>query len=262
MSLTSLTSAGCRACASAQDLGFDFTMALQPIVNVTTKQVIAQEALVRGLEQQTAAEVLGKVTDENRYRFDQVCRVKAVELAAKLGVGSMLSINFMPNAVYQPERCLRTTLEAAAACQFPVERIVFEITESERIENTNHLRSIVTHYRTRGFRTAIDDFGAGYSGLNLLAELQTDFIKLDMALIRMIDRDRTRQAIVRGIVSVCRDLGIAPIAEGIETVEELHALEDLGLELFQGFLFARPAFEAQAEVTFPSDHAPKGRRLG
>lgn len=250
----------CSGCGAGVDLGFDFTMALQPIVNLTTRQVIAQEALVRGLDGQGAAHVLGKVTDENRYAFDQRCRVKAVELGAALGVQSLLSINFMPNAVYAPERCIRTTLEAAAACNFPVERILFELTESERIEDVAHLRNIVTHYRARGFRTAIDDFGAGYSGLNLLAELQTDYIKLDMALVRAIDRSYARQAIVKGILSVCRDLGIAPIAEGVETIEELHVLVDLGIELFQGYLLARPAFQAQAEVHLPPQAVLEARR--
>ena len=232
-------------------LGFEISMALQPIVNTTTRQVFAQEALVRGPEGQGAAEVLAKVTDENRYQFDQTCRVAAVSLAARLGVQSLLSINFLPNAVYQPERCLRTTLDAAIQFGFPVERIVFEITESEQVADSAHLRSIVAHYRARGFRTAIDDFGAGYSGLNLLAELQTDFLKLDMALVRNIDRDRARRAIVNGVLHVCRDLGIAPIAEGVETRAELDTLQGLGIELFQGYLFARPAFEAQATVTFP-----------
>lgn len=246
-----LPTSGCKECRSGTELGFDITMAFQPIVNTSIGQVFAQEALVRGPQQQAAGEILARVTDTNRYQFDQACRVKAVQLAAKLGIQSLLSINFMPNAVYRPEACIRTTLEAAAACAFPIERIVFEITESEQIEDTAHLRAIVSHYRSRGFRTAIDDFGAGYSGLNLLAELQTDFIKLDMALIRHVDRDRTRRAIVKGIVGVCRDLGIAVIAEGIETAEELRCLQDLGIELFQGYYFARPAFEAQAMVTFP-----------
>ena len=228
-------------------------MAFQPIVNITTRQVIAQEALVRGPNQESAGEILSRVNDENRYRFDQACRVKAVQLAAQLGVQSLVSINFMPNAVYRPELCIRTTLDAAVEYGFPVERIVFEITEAERVADTKHLRAIVQHYRTRGFRTAIDDFGAGYSGLNLLAELQTDFIKLDMALIRHIDRDRTRQAIVKGILQVCRDLGIATIAEGVETAEEVRALEDFGIELFQGYFFARPAFEAQAAVSFGTE---------
>ena len=243
---------GCGGCGAGKALGFDFTMALQPIVNTTTKQIIAQEALVRGPNGEPASFVLEQVTEQNRYQFDQTCRVKAVELAAKLGVESLLSINFMPNAVYQPERCIRTTLDAAAACSFPVERILFELTESERIDDTDHVRSIIAHYRARGFRTAIDDFGAGYSGLNLLAELQTDYIKLDMALIRMIDASRTRQAIVKGIVSVCRDLGIAPIAEGVETLAERRALPALVIEIFQGYLFARPAFQAQAEVHLPT----------
>lgn len=225
-------------------------MAFQPIVNTSTRQVFAQEALVRGPDQEPASAILARVHDGNRYQFDQACRIKAVQLAAKLGVQSLLSINFMPNAVYQPERCIRTTLEAAVACQFPVERIVFEITEGEKVEDTQHLRSIVQHYRSRGFRTAIDDFGAGYSGLNLLAELQPDFIKLDMALIRHIDRDRARQAIVKGIIQVCRELGIAPIAEGVETAAEASTLQDFGIELFQGYYFARPAFEAQAIPMF------------
>jgi EAL domain-containing protein (putative c-di-GMP-specific phosphodiesterase class I) len=245
-----LPSAGCGECRSGQGLDFAFTMAFQPIVNTTTRQVFAQEALVRGTNREPASEILGRVNDGNRYQFDQACRVTAVRLAAKLGIQSLVSINFMPNAVYRPELCIQTTLDAAMDCQFPVERIVFEITEAEKIEDTKHLRAIVQHYRTRGFRTAIDDFGAGYSGLNLLAELQTDFIKLDMALVRHIDRDRARQAIVKGIVGVCRDLGIAPIAEGVETREEYRALEDFGIELFQGYYFARPAFEGQAVPTY------------
>lgn len=250
MSRLPITS-GCGGCGAGVDLGFDFTMALQPIVNMSTRQVIAQEALVRGLQGEGAPHILDQVTDENRYAFDQRCRVKAVQLGAKLGVQSLLSINFMPNAVYEPERCIRTTLEAAAACNFPVERILFEFTEGERITDIKHVRSIIAHYRARGFRTAIDDFGAGYAGLNLLAELQTDYLKLDMELVRSIDRSYARQAIVKGILSVCRDLGIAPIAEGVETIEELRALMDLGIELFQGYLLARPAFEAQAEVHLP-----------
>ncbi len=176
-------------------------MALQPIVNMSTRQVIAQEALVRGLQGEGAAYILGQVTDENRYAFDQRCRVKAVQLGATLGVQSLLSSNFLPNAVYEPERCIRTTLEAAAACNFPVERILFEFTEGERITDIAHVRNITAHYRARGFRTAIDDFGAGYAGLNLLAELQTDFLKLDMELVRTIDRSRARQAIVKGVTT-------------------------------------------------------------
>src|SRR5690606_15375814 len=114
--------------------------------------------------------------------------------------------------------------------------------------DVSHLRGIVQHYQQRGFLTAIDDFGAGYSGLNLLAELHTDLIKLDMALIRNIDTDKGRRAITNGILQVCRDLSIQVIAEGVETPGELTTLQDLGIELFQGYHFARPAFQALADI--------------
>ena len=195
-----------------------------------------------------ASTVFEHVNDTNRYRFDQSCRVKAVKLAAQLKMPSSLSINFMPNAVYRPDLCIRTTLEAARTFDFPIERMIFEITEGEKVEDHAHLREIVQYYKQRGFKTAIDDFGAGYAGLNLLADIRTDLVKLDMALIRSIDQDRVRQAIVKGILQVCRELQTEVIAEGVETYEELSVLQSFGIELFQGFLFAKPAFEALAEV--------------
>ncbi|WP_232222207.1 EAL domain-containing protein [Thioalkalivibrio paradoxus] len=225
-------------------------MAFQPIVRPSTRTVFAQEALVRGAAGEPAGAIFAHVNDGNRYRFDQACRVRAIEEATALGVGCV-SINFMPNAVYQPELCIRTTLEAAKEYGFPIDSIIFEITESERVDDLQHLRAIVEHYQARGFKTAIDDFGAGYAGLNLLAELRTDLVKLDMALVRSIDRDPGRRAIVRGIMQVCSELGIDVIAEGVETPDEYQALRDLGVDLFQGYLFARPAFRAVAEVRWP-----------
>ena len=223
-------------------------MAFQPIVDAAKRDIFAHEALVRGERGEPAGSVFAHVDRSNLYRFDQSCRVKAITLAAQLDMQSRLSINFMPNAVYKPELCIRTTLNAAHESGFDVERIIFEATEAERIEDQPHLRRIIEHYQAQGFATAIDDFGAGYAGLGLLAEFQPDIIKLDMALVRGIDTDRTRQAIVRGITWVCRELDIRVIAEGVETRDEYHALRDFGIELFQGYYFARPAFEALATV--------------
>lgn len=240
---------GCAECASGSALGFDFSMALQPIVQASTRSLFAQEALARGTDGSSAASVFTHVNDNNRYRFDQACRVKAIKLASELNVDSMLSINFMPNAVYKPELCIRTTLHAAKEYAFPVNRIIFEITEGEQIQDHAHLRDIILHYQAVGFLTAIDDFGAGYSGLNLLAEFQPDLVKLDMALIRDIHQKKSRQAIVRGIMLVCAELDIQVIAEGIEVYEEFAALRDFGVDLFQGYYFARPSFESQAQWT-------------
>lgn len=238
----------CAECAGGAGLDFDFTMAFQPIVDISSREVFAYEALVRGLGNEPAGEVFRNVNDANRYRFDQTCRIKAIELAAELGLPCLLSINFMPNAVYRPELCIRTTLAAATTYGFPIERIIFEVTEGERVTDHEHLRNIIQHYQHRGFLTAIDDFGAGHSGLNLLAEFQPDIVKLDMALIRDIDSNRNRQAITRGIVQFCKELSIRIIAEGVETREELACLEDAGITLFQGFYFARPGFCTLPEV--------------
>ena len=157
----------CSNCAEESELDFDFTMAFQTIINCKTKSMFGYEALVRGLNNESAFSIISKVNDDNRYIFDQLCRVKAIALAAKLDIRSMLSINFLPNAVYKPERCIRTPLEAAKKYQFPAERIMFEFTEVEKIEDSAHVKSIVSYYQSVGFQTAIDDFGSGYSGLNL-----------------------------------------------------------------------------------------------
>jgi EAL domain-containing protein (putative c-di-GMP-specific phosphodiesterase class I) len=232
----------------AVELDFGFTMAFQPIVDVRSGAVWAQEALVRGVDGQGAMWVLEQVTDTNRYTFDQACRIKAIELASCLDLkGALLSINFLPNAVYEAEACIRATLAAAERAKFPSDRIIFEVSESERLVDDGHLKSIFTEYKRLGFMTAIDDFGAGFSGLNLLADFQPEIIKLDMKLIRGIEGDRVRRSIVSGILSVCGDLKITPVAEGVETMEEARSLRDLGFALMQGYLFAKPAFEAMAE---------------
>lgn len=235
---------GCTECRDLKALGIDFTMAFQPIVNVRTGKAFAYEALVRGVNGESAASILGQVHDDNRYRFDQACRVKAIERATALGLLNIpdckLSINFLPKAVYRAETCIRATLEAARLFEFPPERLMFEVTEGERVDDPLHLKSIFEEYERRGFTTSIDDFGSGYSGLNLLAMFQPQVLKIDMALTRNIDRDPVRAAIVEGIVLVAKRLNIVVVAEGIETREESDALLNLGIELMQGYLFARP----------------------
>ncbi|MDG5495081.1 EAL domain-containing protein [Niveispirillum sp. BGYR6] len=223
------------------------TMAFQPIVDLAQGTIFAHEALVRGTEGQSAQWVLDQVNDDNRYSFDQTCRVKAIEMAAALGMKEKLSVNFLPNAVYQPATCIRTTLETARRTGFPISQIMFEATEAERVEDVPHLRRILTEYKRQGFTTAIDDFGAGFSGLNLLAEFQPDIVKIDMQLTRGIEADRIRRAIVGGILFACREIGITVIAEGIETAEQEQTLREMGISLMQGYRYARPAFAAMAD---------------
>lgn len=251
---------GCRDCRNREPLGRPMTMAFQPIVDVAAARLFGYEALVRGCSGESAGQLLAQLTDENRYAFDQTCRVTAIDLASELGVDSMLSINFLPNAVYRAETCIRATLEAARAKGFPRERLMFEVTESEEVRDRQHLKNIFTEYKRQGFTTAIDDFGAGHSGLNLLADFQPDLVKLDMALTRDIDRDRVRRAIVSGIVRLCEELDIRIIAEGIETTGECLALQDEGITLFQGYLFARPGFESLPPIPAEVWESVKPRR--
>lgn len=227
-----------------------FSMAFQPIVDVPSGRIYAYEALVRGVDGAGAGTVLASVNADNRYSFDQACRVKAIELAATLGVaarGSFLSINFLPNAVYEPSACIRLTLATAKRTGFPLDRLIFEFTENERLD-PEHVQRIVTTYKSMGFKTAIDDFGAGYAGLDLLVRFQPDIVKLDMDLVRGIDADRARRTVVKAIAGMCKDLGVSLLAEGIETVGEHEVLCELGVALQQGYWFAKPAFEALADV--------------
>ena len=239
---------GCAGCHDSAPLSFAFEYAYQPIVDVDTRSIYAYEALVRGPNGESAASVLAQVTDENRYRFDQACRVKAVAGAARLGMQGYLSINFLPNAVYRPEVCIRSTLEAARLHHFPTDHIIFEVTEGERVQDRPHLVDIFRAYRRFGFQTAIDDFGAGYAGLNLLAEYQPDIIKIDMDLVRNIDTSLARQAIVRAIASLCGELGIRVLAEGIETSAERDFLASCGISLMQGYWFCKPVFQGLGQI--------------
>ena len=246
----------CTGCRDGQSLGFDFSMAFQPIVDMETRAPFAYEALIRGTGGESAGSILGQVTEANRYTFDQQCRVKAIEAAARAGIldtPARLSINFLPNAVYSPQACIQLTLKTARANEFPVSRLIFEFTENEEMADPAHVANIVRTYQQMGFGTALDDFGAGHAGLTLLARFQPDIIKIDMELVRGIECSLPRRVIVGGIASMCRELGITLIAEGVETGAELRALRSLGIRYLQGFLLARPAYEQLPQVTLPAE---------
>lgn len=240
----------CVGCRDDVALPFEFKMAFQPIVDLKANRVWGYEALVRGVNGESAHAILSQITDEIRYRFDQAARVMAIETAGRLyrGRDMRLSINFMPNAVYEPAACIRKSLDAAKRVDFPHQNLMFEFTENERMDDPAHVQKIVEAYRKFGFWTALDDFGAGYAGLGLLARLQPDLIKIDMELLRDIHLSRAKQAIVAGIVGIARELDITVLAEGVENDHELTVLRAAGISLFQGYHFAKPALMALPDV--------------
>ena len=244
----------CDHCACGAGLDFDFSFAFQPVVDAETRRVLAYEALVRGLNGEGALQVLDRVTRKNMYRFDQACRVKAVKLASELGMTANLCINFMPNAVYKAETCIQTTLAAANKYEFDTRKLVFEFTEVENLADTDHLISIIEAYEEMGFSIALDDYGAGYSRMNLLTDTSPQYLKLDMSLIRDVEQSPRKQAVIEGILLTNGRLGIETIAEGIETEVEYQWCRAAGIRYFQGFLLARPDFEALPDPYIPSDH--------
>jgi EAL domain-containing protein (putative c-di-GMP-specific phosphodiesterase class I) len=235
----------CVGCRNGEGAPSALRIAFQPIVDLRSGKAYAYEALVRGPDGEGAAHVLSQVTPENLYAFDQACRVAAIKAAVAAGIldtDANLSINFLPNAVYSPVACIQLTLKTAREMGLDTSRLIFEFTENERIE-ADHLRDIVSSYRQMGFQTAIDDFGAGHAGLGLLANLQTDVIKLDMELVRGIDCSLPRRLILGALVDLAARMDIRLVAEGVETRAELDTLRRCGVRYAQGYLFARPELE-------------------
>ena len=219
-----------------------------PIVHSMTGEVFGHEALIRARHPQTgktygagpiieAANALGI-----DHILDQQARRTAIRQAAVLPMmEGRLFINFMPNTIYDPAICLRTTMEAAQENGMPLSRLVFEVVETEHIPDLKRLKMILDYYRERGVGTAVDDMGAGFSSLQYLTALRPDFVKLDRALVVQAEHDRSAREKLDVIVAQAKALGIQVIAEGIETKGQLALCQEAGADLLQGYLFGLPA---------------------
>lgn len=219
----------------------------QPIVHAANpSDVFGYECLVRGRSAEgsivSPGDMFGIASKADLlFQLDRACRLSAVRSAHAHAVSRKIFINFVPTTIYRPEACLQTTFEALRTHDIAPEQVVFEVTESEQVRDVEHLCTILDYYRSHGFSTALDDLGAGYSSLNLLSRLKPEFMKLDMALIRDVDTDPYKAAITSNCIAMGRQLGIASIAEGIETAGELRWLQEAGVDFLQGYHIARPA---------------------
>lgn len=231
--------------------GPSISFAFQPIADIEARNVFAYEALVRGAQGEPAGQVFASVPPDSLPQFDHTARIEAITLAARLGLDTRISLNLLPGSLHAVPNSLDVLLEDATQLGLRNEQLLIEVTEGEVIQRPKEFIQLLNRYRAHGVRLAIDDFGAGYSGLNLLADFQPDLIKLDMHLVRDIDRAGPRQAIARGVLQVCDDLGIEVVAEGVETTGEYHWFRRVGVRLFQGYLLGRPTFEALSSPVFP-----------
>lgn len=228
-----------------------YSYAFQPIVDAAAGEVFSYEALIRGPCGEPAGHVFAQVGAEDLHRLDRESRVAALGMAGRLGIACHLNLNMLPRSVHAAEAELRSLADSAERWCVPLERVIMEVTEGEAIDDRARFAEIMDEYRAVGMKVAIDDFGAGHSGLNLLADFQPDMIKLDMNLVRGIESRGPRQSIARAIATVCSDLGIDVVAEGVETFEEFAWLEHEGVRLFQGYLFAKPGFESLPPARYP-----------
>ena len=224
-----------------------FYAEFQPIVLAAAPtKVFAYECLLRGRDADGKSVPPGRIFETARgaellFQVDRAARLTAIRDASRQSVTTPIFINFNPTSIYDPAFCLRTTIKAIADAGITPDRVVFEIVESDAVNDTAHLQNIVKFYRQRGFRIALDDLGAGYGSLNLLTLLRPDFVKFDRELVRGVDADPYKQKVLAKLAEMARELGIHTLAEGVETEGEYRYLATQGLEYLQGFFFARPA---------------------
>ena len=177
------------------------------------------------------------------FHLDLAARRSALLGIAEHGIARQhkVFINFVPSAIYNPRTCLDSTVRLIDELGIPHGQIVFEIIESERLPEMAHLKRLVSFYRDEGFGVALDDVGAGFSSLSVLAALRPDYVKLDRSLLRDIDKNPDNALVAGKVLEMVRDLGLRSIVEGIETKEELAWVRAHRADFVQGFLFARPA---------------------
>ncbi len=216
----------------------------QPIISLRDGSIYGYEALGRGPKGTTleSPEALIRCAEQHNamLELEYLFRFKALQAAIQIPQGIKLFLNVNPNIIQDTD--FRTGFTKDHLTQFSIcaEDIVFEITERESVKNLQNFKSIIEHYKAQKYKISIDDAGAGYSGLNLISDIQPHFIKLDMKLIRGIDKDLTKQALIRSMCEFASLTNTHIIAEGIETEEELSKLIEFDISYGQGYLIQRP----------------------
>lgn len=219
------------------------TFHIQPIVT-KNQEVFAYEMLARFQDDNgnsvAPSQVFSAAKKRNRtYALDRVCRMAAVRNAT--AIQKKVFINFIPTSIYSPEHCLRTTVQLANQLGIPFSQLVFEVVETESVDDIEHLKKILTYYRDRGLHYALDDVGVGFSTIEVLEQLMPNYMKLDMKFVQGVSDDPTKQATAKKFLSAALQVGAIPLAEGIEEREDFEWLKEVGYELFQGYLFGKPA---------------------
>lgn len=214
-------------------------IAYQPIVDARNRRVFGHEALLRSSEPSLphpGAVIDAAVRLEQLDVLGRTIRSRAAGPVAENPAAGVLFVNLHVRDLLDP-----TLTAPESPLSRIASRVVLEITERAALDEVGDVRPRIARLREMGFRIAIDDLGAGYSGLTSFAQLEPEVVKLDMSLVRGIDSSATKQKVVRSMSSLCRDMGMLVVAEGVETPSERDMLVELGCDLLQGYLFAKPS---------------------
>jgi EAL domain-containing protein (putative c-di-GMP-specific phosphodiesterase class I) len=224
------------------------TTHFQPIVDLKSNTIYGYESLARGVSDEgnlISPDKLFKWAREGDMLFylDRACRESSLKTAAVKNIKNKVFINFIPTAIYDPEHCLQSTVKWAKQLEFDPKNIIFEVIESDHVEDLDHLKRILDFYKSQGFMVALDDVGSGYSSLNMIAKLLPDIIKIDRAIIDRIDTNEVNQSIFRAITQIAHENNIIVLAEGVERAEEVAFCSTNGADLAQGYYFGKPNSE-------------------
>lgn len=215
----------------------------QPIVN-TNEEIYAYEVLSRFIREDHSLiypdEIFNAARSRGRlYALDRLCRMTAVRYSAILNKKTF--INFIPTSIYSPEYCLQSTVKLANQLKIDPNQFVFEVVESDKVDDLEHLKNILNYYNEQGFQYALDDVGEGYSTLEMLSDLKPHYMKLDMKYVQGVCTDREKQKTATLFLKKALEINAIPLAEGVETREDFEWLKQSGYQLFQGYLFGKPS---------------------
>jgi EAL domain-containing protein (putative c-di-GMP-specific phosphodiesterase class I)/GGDEF domain-containing protein/predicted transcriptional regulator len=220
------------------------TPVYQPIVSVNQRQIVGYEALIRGPSDSPLHSPMNLFDMAARHdlqaKLEFVCREAAICRFAQMSLPGKLFINVSPSILLEPGFKSGETLKFIQSSGLEPQVIIIELTEHQPTDDYQIMREAVDHYRSMGFQIALDDLGAGYSGLRLWAELKPEYVKIDKHFVQGLHEDRVKLNFVRSIQNMAAAMQCTVIAEGIETAEEFQAICKIGITHAQGFYFARP----------------------
>ncbi|RLQ97125.1 EAL domain-containing protein [Falsibacillus albus] len=228
---------------------------LQPIVDMQNLGIYGYESLLRSEDEGANINPSQLFQLADRTGLHSLLDKRARETAIKTRHGSIPDgiksfINFLPSTIYNPEYCLRHTFQIVEQYKVQPEDLVFEVVETEKIEDVHHLQSVLDRYKREGMKVALDDVGTGFATIDMLSRLQPDYVKIDREYISFCDRDGRKQNFLNEVIELAEKLGFIILAEGIERMEEWYYCRDAGIHLGQGYLIGKPSLHPKMTGTF------------